>query len=142
MGSFNLVSNTGYYGPDWTGVFYCILGLSLLSWGICGLYRTRKANKDRFIKTNLAIAVTHERLTAIRLWADANYVGPGDSKHAQMLIDLAEGREGFRVCANCGVYTDDFCIIEKGPPEENWIEDIWVKMGMLGKPICGECYYQ
>ena len=56
-------------------------------------------------------------------------------------VNLGEA-EDHRVCANCGVYTDNFCIIEKGPPEENWIEDIWVKMGMLGKPICGECYYQ
>jgi len=86
-----------------------------------------------------------ERLQALKMWADANYVKGskvGRSNQVEMLFDLVEGREDHRVCANCGVYTDNFCIIEKGPPEENWIEGVWVKMGMLGKPICGECYYQ
>lgn len=91
--------------------------------------------QDRFIKTN-------ERLQVLKGWADAHYIKSGRSRGVQMLFDLVEGREDHRVCANCGVYTDNFCIIEKGAPGENWIEDVWVKMGMLGKPICGECYYQ
>lgn len=86
-----------------------------------------------------------ERLEALKMWANANYVKgskAGRSNQVNTLFELVEGREGHRVCANCGVYTDNFCIIEKGPPEVNWIEDVWVRMGMLGKPVCGECYYQ
>ena len=94
-----------------------------------------------------------ERLTAIRNHLNAVPKGedhdiyPWDLSPVSLnnlmraLFEILNA-EGYRICANCGVYTDNFCIIEKGPPEENWIEDIWVKMGMLGKPICGECYYQ
>lgn len=46
------------------------------------------------------------------------------------------------VCSHCGCETDNYCIIEKGPPGENWIEDIWVKLGYGGKPVCAECYYK
>lgn len=45
-------------------------------------------------------------------------------------------------CTHCGSETDDYCIIEKGPPGENWIEDIWVRLGYEGKPVCVECYYK
>lgn len=45
-------------------------------------------------------------------------------------------------CAQCGDWTDNYCIIEEGPREENPIEYIWVKYGMKGKPICAECYYK
>ena len=88
------------------------------------------------------VEVKLERLQALKLWAHGNNITENRSRQVQMLFDLVEGREGHRVCANCGVYTDNFCIIEKGSPEENWIEDVWVKMGMLGKPVCGGCYYQ
>ena len=47
-----------------------------------------------------------------------------------------------RECANCGDVTDNFCIIENCTQKENWIEYVWVKMGMVGKPICAECYYK
>lgn len=140
MRPFNLIANTGYYGPDYTSLLYCALALFCLIWGVHGLYRTHRdkhhlAMRENFMRVN-------ERLGALKLWAHANYDTRSSSNSVQMLFDLVEGREDHRVCANCGVYTDNFCIIEKGPPEENWIEDIWVKMGMLGKPICGECYYQ
>jgi hypothetical protein len=153
MSPFNLVSNTGYYGPDYTGLFYCILGLSLLFWGIRGLYRTRKANKNR----QLAMDKTHimyiEKLTAIRNHLEAvpkgldHDISPWDLSPVSLnnlmraLFEILDAKD-HGLCANCGAYTDNFCIIEKGPPDVNWIEDAWVKMGVLGKPICGECYYQ
>lgn len=46
------------------------------------------------------------------------------------------------VCSHCGFETDDYCIIEGGQPGENWIEDVWVKLGYEGKPVCVECYYK
>ena len=42
MRPFNLVGNTGYYGPDYIGLFYCAFGLFLIFWGILGLLRIRK----------------------------------------------------------------------------------------------------
>jgi len=45
-------------------------------------------------------------------------------------------------CAQCGMWTDNYCIIEEGPKEENYIEYIWCQIGMTGKPICVECYYK
>lgn len=45
-------------------------------------------------------------------------------------------------CANCDCETDNYCIIEECTKEENWIEWVWNKMGMIGKPICAECYYK
>ena len=47
-----------------------------------------------------------------------------------------------RRCAHCGDVTDDYCIIEVGPPGQNWIEDVWVKLGYEGEVICSECYYK
>ena len=45
-------------------------------------------------------------------------------------------------CANCGDVTDNYCIIQKCTQEENWIEHVWNKLEMIGKPICAECYYK
>ena len=47
-----------------------------------------------------------------------------------------------RKCAHCGDETDDYCIIEKGPPGQNPIEDVWVRLGYEGKPVCVECYFK
>ena len=104
--------------------------------------RIRTYNPDLMDPWLEKVQLELERLQALKGWAHGNYVTSKRSRQVQMLFDLVEGREGWRVCANCGTYTENYCIIEKGPPEENWIEDVWVKMGMLGKPICGECYYQ
>lgn len=155
MSIFNLIGNTGYYGPDYTGLSYCILGLCFLLWGGHGLYRTHRDKRLLVMRE----AVGEWAFFMGAMFEDCTYLSQEswdkDAKsHLEELVTLVgewippeirdevEGREDHRVCANCGDYTDNFCIIEKGPPEVNWIEDIWVRMGMLGKPICGECYYQ
>ena len=45
-------------------------------------------------------------------------------------------------CSHCGSDTEDYCIIETGPPGQNWIEGVWVRLGYEGKPVCSECYYK
>ena len=47
-----------------------------------------------------------------------------------------------KTCAHCGDETEDYYIIEKGPPGQNWLADAWVKLGYEGKPVCMECYYK
>lgn len=89
--------------------------------------------------------VTRMILSHMGSWSETS-VTPDNVPEALLhALDLICTRPDFRrprECAHCGDLTTNYCMIERGPVEENWIEDVWVRLGFEGEPICAECYYK